>query len=259
MIPSSECLPDFAQQEMGEVVGIIDGDTIEVKVRGNFYEVRYIGIDAPEIDDPFGPQAKEINNRFVEGKQVILVRDTTDADRDARLLRYVFVDGIFVNYELVKTGFAKSVSSPPDVACQETFDRGQEEAIRTELGLWQIVQVIGTPLPPSQAEENIIITYIFYDGKVKRVESDEYVVIANGGTAPVNLAGWRLNASSQGQNFRFPMINIYPGQTCRVYTNENHPEHCGFSFRSPEELWNNGGDCGYLYDDQGAQVDSYCY
>jgi hypothetical protein len=61
------------------------------------------------------------------------------------------------------------------------------------------------------------------------------------------------------QDFVFPAMELQPGQSCRVYTNEVHPDTCGFSFGSGREIWNNGGDCGYLYDASAAEVSRYCY
>ena len=92
-----------------------------------------------------------------------------------------------------------------------------------------------------------------------RVESDEYAEITNLGAGSANLLGWRLNAGDPGQNFYFPNFTLNPGQSCRVYTNEIHPEHCGFSFGRGSAIWSNSGDCGYLYDDGGALVSDYCY
>jgi hypothetical protein len=103
------------------------------------------------------------------------------------------------------------------------------------------------------------IAFILYDGVVSRVESDEYVVISNSGGLLVNLGGWRLNAGDPGQDFTFPGFDLQPGQSCRVYTNENHPETCGFSFGSGRAIWNNDGDCGYLFDNYGVQIAQYCY
>ena len=116
-----------------------------------------------------------------------------------------------------------------------------------------------TQVPQPAAAAKVIIKTIFYDGKVARVESDEYAVIANEGNAPANLAGWRLNAGADGQDFWFPGFELQPGQICRVYTNEHHPDHCGFSFGSGKALWNNKGDCGYLFDASGAEVSRRCY
>lgn len=110
-----------------------------------------------------------------------------------------------------------------------------------------------TPIP------DVRIAYIFFDGVVSRVESDEYAEIKNYGLGAVNLQGWRLNAGDPGQDFVFPNYVIQPGQSCRVYTNQYHPESCGFSFGSSTALWNNSGDCGFLYNQSGNLVDDYCY
>ena len=112
-----------------------------------------------------------------------------------------------------------------------------------------------TPEPPA----NVQITDIFYDGVVPIVESDEYAEITNLGAGSVNLLGWRLNAGDPGQDFYFPSFLLDPGQSCRIYTNENHPEYCGFNYGRGSAIWNNSGDCGYLYDDGGAPASEYCY
>jgi hypothetical protein len=91
------------------------------------------------------------------------------------------------------------------------------------------------------------------------VESDEYAVIRNVGGSVVNLGGYRLNAGDPGQDFVFPGYELGPGQECRIYTNQVHAESGGFSFGSGRAIWNNDGDCGYLYDGAGAEVSAYCY
>lgn len=119
-----------------------------------------------------------------------------------------------------------------------------------------------TSLPPTEApaeQGRVEISYINYDGQVYRSEADEYAEIRNVGGTPVNLGGWRLYAGDPGQDFWFPSYVLQPGASCRVYTNQAHPESCGFSFGRGSAVWNNGGDCGYLYDSGGVQVDSYCY
>jgi LysM repeat protein len=105
----------------------------------------------------------------------------------------------------------------------------------------------------------VIIQSINFDGDVPQVESDEYAVITNAGIVSQNIDGWRLFADDAGQNFIFPSFELAPGQTCRVYTNEDHPEYCGFSFERGSAIWNNEGDCGYLFTTSGAEVSRYCY
>ncbi len=106
---------------------------------------------------------------------------------------------------------------------------------------------------------SIEITHIFYDGVVPYVESDEYAAIKNTGSSPVNLDGWRLNAGAPGQDFWFPDFTMQPRQECRVYTNEVHPEWCGFSFGGASALWSSSRDWRYLYDGLENPVVTYRY
>ena len=115
-----------------------------------------------------------------------------------------------------------------------------------------------SPTAPS-APGAVVISYVFYDGEVSSVESDEYAEITNQGGSPVNLGGWHINAGDSGQDFWFPAYELAPGQSCRVYTNEDHPETCGFSFDYGRAIWANSGECGYLYDQNGVEVSRYCY
>ena len=111
------------------------------------------------------------------------------------------------------------------------------------------------------ATSNVQITYIFYDGLVPRVESDEYVEITNLGDQPQDLVGWVLMDISEGYpSFTFPSYILAPGESIRVYTNEYHPEWGGFSFEYGRAVWNNSEpDVAVLYDSQGKEVSRRSY
>lgn len=109
--------------------------------------------------------------------------------------------------------------------------------------------------PP--APGRVAITGIFANGAGSS-EADEWVAITNQGGSAVDLAGWRL-VDDANHTFPFPGFGIQPGQTCRVYTNEDHPEWCGFNQHSNQGIWNNGGDCAHLYDASGTEVSTRCY
>ena len=271
----AECVPRDLPPSLGVVTRIIDGDTIEVLLdEGKTYQVRYIGMDTPERGDPFYEETTAKNRELLGSGIVTLVKDVSETDRYDRLLRYVLTESAFVNLELVKLGYAQAAAYPPDVSCAEIFLEAQRVAQESGLGLWplaaflQSTQIASGPTPPSMqtsespslgAGDGVIIQDINYDGEVPMVESDEFAEITNLGNEPVNLAGWRLNAGSPGQDFIFPDYALNPGETCRVYTNENHPETCGFSFKSDQAIWNNKGDCGYLFNAMGEQVFMLCY
>lgn len=132
-----DCIPINNKVETGVVTTIIDGDTIYVIIDGQEYSVRYVGINAPEMDsgDPLAEQARLKNAELVDGKTVTLVRDVSETDVFGRLLRYVLVGDIFVNYELVREGLAIPKEYPPDTACHQTLESalGKTRSIPLEL------------------------------------------------------------------------------------------------------------------------------
>ncbi len=128
--------------ELVKVVRVVDGDTINVEINGKVESVRYIGIDTPETVDPrkpvqcFGVEASKKNKELVEGKMVRLEKDITDRDKYNRLLRYIWLDDVLINQELVEQGFAKSYSYPPDIKYQDKFVAAEKKAREDKLGLW---------------------------------------------------------------------------------------------------------------------------
>lgn len=126
------------------VTKVTDGDTIELSTG---QKVRFVGIDTPETVDPrrpvgcFGKEASNENKKLVEGKKVILEKDVSETDKYNRLLRYVYLplaDGslLFVNDYLVRAGFAKAYTYPPDVKFNEQFLQAEREARNENRGLW---------------------------------------------------------------------------------------------------------------------------
>lgn len=115
----ASCIPISTKIENATVTKIIDGDTIKVDIEGKVFSVRYIGIDAPEIGTLGADKATAYNSKLVSGKSIILVKDKSETDKYDRLLRYVIVDNIFVNYELVKNGYATAWKYPPDISCAD--------------------------------------------------------------------------------------------------------------------------------------------
>jgi micrococcal nuclease len=100
--------------EIGTVTRVVDGDTIEVRIGNTIYDVRYVGVNTPESDEPCFEEAQAANSTLVSGQTVRLVRDVSNTDRFDRLLRYVYVGDVFVNAELVRGGWAEAVLYDPD-------------------------------------------------------------------------------------------------------------------------------------------------
>lgn len=126
------------------VVRVVDGDTIRVALPSGEEPVRYIGVDTPESVKPgspvecFAKRASAFNERLVAGERVRLVYDVERRDRYGRLLAYVYRarDGLFVNAELVRRGYATVATFPPNVRHEREFRRLARAARMSGRGLW---------------------------------------------------------------------------------------------------------------------------
>ena len=119
--------------EQALVVRVIDGDTIELP-DGN--RVRYLGIDTPEAGEPYYSEATARNKELVEGKVVYLQKGKRDRDEYDRLLRYIYVDGVFVNAELVVQGYATAYIFDSDERYSQVLVQLEQYAKMKKRGLW---------------------------------------------------------------------------------------------------------------------------
>lgn len=86
------------------VVGVVDGDTIDVDTGER---VRVIGVDTPERGRCGAAEATAATISLVANKEVVLTPGTqNDRDRYGRILRYVDVDGVDLGLELLRQGLA---------------------------------------------------------------------------------------------------------------------------------------------------------
>ena len=116
--------------EQAQVVDVIDGDTIDVRLDGRVVRVRYIGMNTPERDETCYAEATRANRDLVSGQTITMVKDQSETDRYGRLLRYIYAGDVFVNARLVEEGYAEVVSYPPDTAQYDHF-RQLEDAARS--------------------------------------------------------------------------------------------------------------------------------
>jgi len=144
---SAQIDPDLigVDGESVRVTEVVDGDTIKVSTGQT---VRFIGIDTPETKDPrrpvgcFGKEASAETKSLLEDKEVILKKDISDVDKYNRILRYVYLplpDGqtLFVNDYLIRAGFAKASTYPPNVKYTEQFIQAERQAREGNKGLWR--------------------------------------------------------------------------------------------------------------------------
>src|SRR3989344_6987615 len=96
----------YENSRRNKVTRVVDGDSFET---ADSRRIRLLGIDAPELSNCMGPQAKDMLKILLEGKSVRL-KDTVKDDY-GRLLANVFAGGKFINKEIIASGLGKYVSA----------------------------------------------------------------------------------------------------------------------------------------------------
>ena len=122
-----------AQIFYGEVVKVVDGDTIHVMSRNTKMKVRLYGIDTPEKGQPYGDQAALLVSDLSLGAEVMV--DVLDIDRYDRFVGIVKLgDGRILNHELVEAGLAwwYKQYAPGDTVLRDL----EAEARSGERGIW---------------------------------------------------------------------------------------------------------------------------
>jgi micrococcal nuclease len=124
----------------GKVIGVIDGNTIEVLSSDN--ETRKIllaGIDSPELSQEFGEKAKKYLEKIVYQKKVRITLQ--GKDRKGNYLAIVIVKGtIDPRVELLKEGLAWTSENDP----LPELEAHRLTAAKKRKGLWKNAN----PIPP---------------------------------------------------------------------------------------------------------------
>jgi len=231
-----------------------DGDSMQVEIDGQTVEIRLLGINAPEGDECFGDEARDALIDLLHGHDLVLVEGTTaDTDRYGRLLRYVYVDGENVNGRMLAGGNALTLQGAH--SSNDEFIEIGNLAAGSTLGMWA-PDACG-PVPQSGA----VIAIVEHDppGPDDERLNDEYVVISNEGTKPLNLAGWRLRDESSHNRYVFQSLNLNPGASVTVRTGCGEDRTDAVYWCSERSIWSNGGDTVILQDRHGNVADRWTY
>lgn len=85
-----DALYESVQWEVGEIVGIVDGDTADIRIgKRRLERLRLNEIDAPERGAPWSKRSTQLLADLIFGKEVLIA--ITDWDRDDRAVVRIFV------------------------------------------------------------------------------------------------------------------------------------------------------------------------
>ena len=129
------CSNSWGISELAKLIYVVDGDTLVVSYNSKVEKIRLIGIDTPEIhwNDKLTRDVKRTHRSYDEliqigidakrylasliqkGQMLVLEFDDQKRDKYDRILAYVrTVDGVFINQEMIQSGYAKPLYISPN-------------------------------------------------------------------------------------------------------------------------------------------------
>jgi endonuclease YncB( thermonuclease family) len=181
-------IADLSGDNLYRVKTVIDGDTI-VLDNISSTNVRYLGIDSPEVcsldgpGDPLSEEARKLNKNFVDGKRIRLEFDKEKFDPYGRTLAYVFVDDIFVNEQILRSGLARTLLIEPNDRYAKRLLRAEKLAKDLRRGIWGDLSSLKPPkgnsdfvIKPASAKR-YIDQRVVVRGKITKFRKSDKVLV----------------------------------------------------------------------------------
>jgi micrococcal nuclease len=115
------CDPKIVDEFTGRVQHVQDGDSFRLQTP-----------NAPGKDQPYGDSARQNLKRLIEGREVAI--KSVGEDQYDRTLGYVVLDGVEINEQLVRDGWAWHYSKD---SCEQRFAEAEDAARTARRGLWE--------------------------------------------------------------------------------------------------------------------------
>lgn len=133
------CAHASGERVIGNLKRVVDGDTIYVKTGSdNSIKVRLAFIDAPELNQPFGTDAKAFLKK-IEGQKVTL--DVKSKDRYGRHVAILFHRNADINMVMIENGYAwvyTKYLKYASIPIRNKYLHAEFLAKENALGLWKM-------------------------------------------------------------------------------------------------------------------------
>ncbi len=158
----------------------------------------------------------------------------SETDRFDRLLVELAVDDLSVNEAMVRQGWALAIHGDGDA-----YVGAMRDAADADAGMWadtvdgcaavieDLAVVDAEPDPRGRDDENL---------------DQEFVVIANAGTEPLELGGWQVRDESTGNRFVFADGRLGPGEELTLVTGCGQDSDRTVFWCSELPVWSNDGE-----------------
>lgn len=237
--------------DVGMVVSVVDGDTIEVRTDEGEQTVRLLATNAPERGECYAADALHHLVDTLVGSEIRL--EVFGTDQFDRTLAHVFAGSRHVNLDMVTLGLSLASTPADDDPYGEAILDAERSAYADRVGLWgpeacggggdspelSIAGESSQPDPDGPDDDNL---------------HDEFIVIRNNGDTVVDLGGWAIRDESSRHRFRFADgTEIAPGHELSVSSDSPGWDPGG------TPVWNNDGDMALLQKEDGAVVARWRY
>ena len=228
---------------------VIDGDTIELETGER---VRLLGINAPEMGQPYHEEATNTLKELIENKTVILESDVEDKDRYGRFLRYIFLNNKNINVEMVEGGYVNVYVIPPNTKYENELRKAENEAKTANRGIWQTSENLSRCI-------GILCFHWNAGGDDHDNLNGEYVVFRNTCSQPIDMTGWTVEDAAN-HVYTFPSFVLEGYVEVTLYTGCGTNTKTELYWCSSGAIWNNEvGDTLFLRNANGELVLSYSY
>jgi endonuclease YncB( thermonuclease family) len=233
-------LPSVIVQE------VLDGDSLVVVLDDAETEIRLAGVNAPERDECFHPEATDRLGDLVAGGTVLVER--IGVDQFDRVLARLWRDGDMLNLDMVSTGHAIAVTPEEGDLPGELLLEAEEEAFAAGAGLWAD-DACGAPEPIP-----LVTLEVVSDPAGPDDEALEGEIVAISSAVPLDLGGWTIRDESSAHRCLLPDRAVTGTETALTITSA---DSCWAPGDSP--VWNNAGDMALLVDEAGRVAARHRY
>jgi endonuclease YncB( thermonuclease family) len=126
----------------GNVVNIVDGETVTIRVKNKRKLIHLVGIDAPEVGEPLGRESRTHLESLISGKVVEIWYKGYHPEEETEITGIVKMPGdrVDINLEQVRSGMARYKNFGPYAQSARDvclYRLAEEEAKKARRGIWR--------------------------------------------------------------------------------------------------------------------------
>lgn len=207
-------------------------------------EMALIGVKAPEKNEPYFKESINKLGSLVIGKNISLYKDVKDMNSYGRYSRYVFIDDVFVNEAMLRSGLAKFVSEPPNTKYDDLLYEAQVDAITKRLYLWKDLE----------ADPCLFVAFFNYDayGVDEYNLNEEFVTFRNICKAKIDMTGWTVQDSTE--MYTFLEFVLGPEAAVTLHSGQGNDSELHLYWNNEVSVWNDESDTLYLRNPSGNVI-----